>query len=141
MLTGQRTAMFATIAMAHIASIVFEGALMRFPRLKFAFLEYGFSWLASLMWKLDARWREFRLLYRVMTAGLGVVFLVDAVLRLVIIYGQPAAAVVEEVSGEWLKELLGIPATASFGFVTGAQGANTVGLPITNTICTAIATV
>ena len=40
----------------------------------------------------------------------------------------PAAAVVEEVSGEWLKELLGIPASASFGFVTGAQAANTVGL-------------
>jgi glutamate/tyrosine decarboxylase-like PLP-dependent enzyme len=40
----------------------------------------------------------------------------------------PAAAVAEEVAGEWLKELLGIPATASFGFVTGAQGANTVGL-------------
>jgi glutamate/tyrosine decarboxylase-like PLP-dependent enzyme len=40
----------------------------------------------------------------------------------------PAAAVVEEAGGEWLKELLGIPATASFGFVTGAQAANTVGL-------------
>jgi hypothetical protein len=39
--------------------------------------------------------REFRLLYRVMTAGLGAVFLIDAVLRLVIVYGQPAAAVVE----------------------------------------------
>ncbi|MCU1452855.1 MAG: pyridoxal-dependent decarboxylase [Acidimicrobiales bacterium] len=40
----------------------------------------------------------------------------------------PAAAVVEEVSGAWLKELLGLPAAASFGFVTGAQAANTVGL-------------
>jgi glutamate/tyrosine decarboxylase-like PLP-dependent enzyme len=40
----------------------------------------------------------------------------------------PAAAVVEEVSGRWLKELLGLPAGASFGFVTGAQAANTVGL-------------
>lgn len=40
----------------------------------------------------------------------------------------PAAAVAEEVCGEWLKEILGIPETASFGFVTGAQGANTVGL-------------
>jgi glutamate/tyrosine decarboxylase-like PLP-dependent enzyme len=40
----------------------------------------------------------------------------------------PAAAVAEEVSGEWLKQLLGLPATASFGFVTGAQAANTVGL-------------
>jgi glutamate/tyrosine decarboxylase-like PLP-dependent enzyme len=33
----------------------------------------------------------------------------------------PSAAVVEEVAGEWLKELLGIPATASFSFVTGCQ--------------------
>jgi glutamate/tyrosine decarboxylase-like PLP-dependent enzyme len=40
----------------------------------------------------------------------------------------PAAAAAEEASGEWLKELLGIPRSASFGFVTGAQGANTVGL-------------
>jgi glutamate/tyrosine decarboxylase-like PLP-dependent enzyme len=36
----------------------------------------------------------------------------------------PAAAVVEEVSGEWLKELLGIPRTASFGFVSGCQMAH-----------------
>ncbi len=41
---------------------------------------------------------------------------------------SPAAAVVEEVAGAWLKELLGLPTDASFGFVTGAQGANTVGL-------------
>ena len=32
---------------------------------------------------------------------------------------SPAAAVVEEVAGEWLKELLGIPEAASFAFVTG----------------------
>jgi glutamate/tyrosine decarboxylase-like PLP-dependent enzyme len=41
---------------------------------------------------------------------------------------SPAAAVVEEVAGDWLKDLLGIPATASVGFVTGGQAANTVGL-------------
>ena len=41
---------------------------------------------------------------------------------------SPAAAIAEEAAGEWLKQLLGLPATASFGFVTGAQGANTVGL-------------
>ena len=39
---------------------------------------------------------------------------------------SPAAAVVEDVAGGWLKDLLGLPPTASFGFVTGAQGANTV---------------
>jgi len=41
---------------------------------------------------------------------------------------SPAAVAAEEAAGAWLKDLLGIPATASVGFVTGAQGANTVGL-------------
>jgi glutamate/tyrosine decarboxylase-like PLP-dependent enzyme len=40
----------------------------------------------------------------------------------------PGAAVVEEVTGGWLKELLGLPADASFGFATGCQAANTVSL-------------
>jgi len=38
---------------------------------------------------------------------------------------SPAAAVVEETAGRWLKELLHLPATASFAFVTGAQMAHT----------------
>ncbi|HEY3810052.1 MAG TPA: aminotransferase class V-fold PLP-dependent enzyme [Acidimicrobiales bacterium] len=41
---------------------------------------------------------------------------------------SPANAIAEEVAGEWLKELLAIPPPASFGLVTGGQGANTVGL-------------
>lgn len=41
---------------------------------------------------------------------------------------SPAAAAAEAVAGRWLKDVLGIPATASVGFVTGAQGANTAGL-------------
>ena len=36
----------------------------------------------------------------------------------------PAAAVVEEVASGWLKELLGLPAGASFAFVTGTQMAH-----------------
>jgi len=39
---------------------------------------------------------------------------------------SPASAVVEEVAGAWLVDLLGLPGDVSFGFVTGAQGANTV---------------
>jgi glutamate/tyrosine decarboxylase-like PLP-dependent enzyme len=41
---------------------------------------------------------------------------------------SPAAALVEEVVGGWLKEAFGLPAHTSFGLVTGGQGANTVGL-------------
>jgi glutamate/tyrosine decarboxylase-like PLP-dependent enzyme len=37
---------------------------------------------------------------------------------------SPAAAVVEEIAGAWLMDLLGIPPTASVGFVTGAHMAN-----------------
>jgi glutamate/tyrosine decarboxylase-like PLP-dependent enzyme len=37
----------------------------------------------------------------------------------------PAAAIAEEVAGAWLKDLLGLPAGASFGLVTGCQGAHT----------------
>jgi glutamate/tyrosine decarboxylase-like PLP-dependent enzyme len=41
---------------------------------------------------------------------------------------SPAAAVVEDIAGGWLKMLLGLPPGASFGFVTGGQAANTVAL-------------
>jgi glutamate/tyrosine decarboxylase-like PLP-dependent enzyme len=41
---------------------------------------------------------------------------------------SPAAIAFEDVAGAWLKELLGLPATASVGFATGAQTANTIGL-------------
>jgi aromatic-L-amino-acid decarboxylase len=37
---------------------------------------------------------------------------------------SPAAAIVEEAAGQWLKELLHLPATASFALVTGAQMAH-----------------
>lgn len=36
----------------------------------------------------------------------------------------PAGTVVEEVAGAWLKELLGLPSTASFAFTTGCQMAH-----------------
>ena len=42
--------------------------------------------------------------------------------------GGPSASVVEEITGAWLLELLGLPAHASFGFVTGGQMANFTGL-------------
>jgi glutamate/tyrosine decarboxylase-like PLP-dependent enzyme len=41
---------------------------------------------------------------------------------------SPAAAVVEEIVAGWLRELLGLPASASVGFTTGAQMANLAGL-------------
>ena len=39
-----------------------------------------------------------------------------------------AAAAIEEIASAWTLDLLGLPPTASVGFVTGGQGANTTGL-------------
>jgi glutamate/tyrosine decarboxylase-like PLP-dependent enzyme len=39
---------------------------------------------------------------------------------------SPSSAIAEEVAGAWLVDLFGLPANVSFGFVTGAQAANTV---------------
>jgi glutamate/tyrosine decarboxylase-like PLP-dependent enzyme len=41
---------------------------------------------------------------------------------------SPAEAVIEEVCGVWLKDLLGLPASASFALVTGCQMAHVTGL-------------
>ena len=38
---------------------------------------------------------------------------------------SPAAAAVEEITSAWVIDLLGLPATAGVGFVTGGQAANT----------------
>ena len=41
---------------------------------------------------------------------------------------SPATAVIEEIAGQWLLDLLGLPAHCSFAFVTGGQMANTTAL-------------
>jgi glutamate/tyrosine decarboxylase-like PLP-dependent enzyme/ketosteroid isomerase-like protein len=41
---------------------------------------------------------------------------------------SPAAAAIEEIAAAWILDLLGLPASASVGFVTGGQGANTTAL-------------
>jgi glutamate/tyrosine decarboxylase-like PLP-dependent enzyme len=46
---------------------------------------------------------------------------------------SPAAAATEAVAGRLLADLLGLPEDVSFGFVTGAQGANTTGLAAART--------
>jgi predicted TIM-barrel fold metal-dependent hydrolase len=54
----QNHTLMCQIAMAEVVSIVADGVLQRFPTLKFVFLEYGFSWMLHLMWRMDAEWRS-----------------------------------------------------------------------------------
>ncbi len=47
-------------AESNVNSLVFSGALERYPRLKFIFVEYGFTWLLPLLWRMDRTWRSLR---------------------------------------------------------------------------------
>jgi predicted TIM-barrel fold metal-dependent hydrolase len=48
--------MLAHSGHAAAAAIVLSGALARFPDLRVVFAEFGFSWVAPLMWRMDTAW-------------------------------------------------------------------------------------
>jgi predicted TIM-barrel fold metal-dependent hydrolase len=52
--------MLPQIGQSNVVSLVFEGVFERFPDLKVAFVEYGFSWLLPLLWRMDREWKNFR---------------------------------------------------------------------------------
>jgi len=43
-----------------LASLVFEGVLERFPKLKILLIEGGFAWLPALTWRMDKHWEHMR---------------------------------------------------------------------------------
>ncbi|GAC1414179.1 MAG: amidohydrolase family protein [Candidatus Velthaea sp.] len=48
------------VAEANCSSLIFEGTFNRFPALKVIFVEWGFSWLMGLQWRMDKAWRGLR---------------------------------------------------------------------------------
>lgn len=45
---------------AHLVSLICEGVFDKFERLKFVFVEGGFSWVLPVLWRLEDQWDEFR---------------------------------------------------------------------------------
>jgi predicted TIM-barrel fold metal-dependent hydrolase len=45
---------------AQLTSLVAEGVFHRFPSLRVAFLEMGFTWLPGWWWRMDAEWKGLR---------------------------------------------------------------------------------
>ena len=45
---------------AVVTSLVFEGVLERFPRLKIVLIEGGFAWMPALCWRMDKHWERMR---------------------------------------------------------------------------------
>jgi uncharacterized protein len=43
-----------------LTSLVFEGVLERFPKLKVVMIEGGFAWVPALSWRMDKHWERMR---------------------------------------------------------------------------------
>lgn len=57
---AERRVLFPQVAQSNACSLIFQGVFERFKGLKVVFVEYGFSWLLSLKWRLDDAWKESR---------------------------------------------------------------------------------
>ncbi len=50
----------AQVFQSQVMSLVIEGVFDRFPSLRVALIEGGFTWMPSLMWRMDKEWKGLR---------------------------------------------------------------------------------
>jgi len=48
------------IAQANLTSLIAKGTFSKYPDLRVLFIEYGFAWVPSHLWRMDKAWRELR---------------------------------------------------------------------------------
>jgi predicted TIM-barrel fold metal-dependent hydrolase len=57
---AERYSTLGEFAMTNVCSMIFEGVFERFPGLKVIFVEFGWTWMAPLLWRMDATWKAAR---------------------------------------------------------------------------------
>ncbi|MFC0406846.1 amidohydrolase family protein [Roseomonas elaeocarpi] len=57
---GEMHMNFASLPMTLVPSLIFEGVFERFPSLRVALIELGWSWAVPYSWRLDAAWTKLR---------------------------------------------------------------------------------
>lgn len=50
----------AQVFQSQVMSLIFEGVFDRFPDMRVALIEGGFTWMPSLMWRMDKEWKGLR---------------------------------------------------------------------------------
>lgn len=53
----EKYSLLCQFAMSNVTSLIFEGVFERFPRLKVVVTEYGWTWVPSILWRLDSTWK------------------------------------------------------------------------------------
>lgn len=56
----EEVAGIAQIFQSQVINLIAEGAFDRYPALRITLLESGFTWLPSLMWRIDKEWKGLR---------------------------------------------------------------------------------
>jgi predicted TIM-barrel fold metal-dependent hydrolase len=51
---------YSTVFEAQLISMVANGVFAKFPELRVVFIEGGFAWVPSVMWRMDQSWRSVR---------------------------------------------------------------------------------
>lgn len=57
----ERYITYPQIAQTMLVNLIFEGVFERYPELKVVFVEYAFSWLGSVLTRMDQSWRNLRI--------------------------------------------------------------------------------
>jgi predicted TIM-barrel fold metal-dependent hydrolase len=57
---AERNTGMMQIGMGHLTSLLWEGTFERYPQLKVVFVEYDWTWVPSVMWRIESGWRAAR---------------------------------------------------------------------------------
>lgn len=57
---ASRSTLMYQLAETNLASLAFQGTMVKYPRLRWIFAGFGFAWLPSSLWRLDKDWSNFR---------------------------------------------------------------------------------